>query len=224
MHFACITETWLGRSRDTRDKLSDFEGSTGIRFIHRSREKFKGGSVALAFNMGTCNFKQQTLKHINADQEVVCAVGKIGKIDRKVVVFVVYVPPSLRAAVCEALSDAIDIEIAAAKVAYKDPILIVGGNFNRLDFGTVLKEADWITHIITGTTRGDHTLDLLYSNITENVVERFTLPPLQAACGAMSDHRCVFAAAKFEMRRNYHWEVKFVRKRTKEAEEVFCAI
>ena len=76
------------------------------------------------------------------EHEVICAVGKIGKIDRKVVIFLVYVPPNTRAADAELLREALTAEVAAVKIAYKNPILFVAGDFNHRDVSGAVSLAE----------------------------------------------------------------------------------
>ena len=52
-------------------------------------------------------------------------------------------------------------------------------------------------------------------------MESLILPPLQADSGAYSNHRCVFAAAKFPEERKFDWVVRWRRTRTKVQEEAF---
>lgn len=124
--------------------LVDFKGATGIKVVHKSRvgrAKGRGGGIAIAFDSSTCNFKQRQLKHIKKDHEVVCAVGTIGKIPRRIAAFTVYVPPCIREAQLESLKEAVATEVAAVKATYK-PLLVVAGDFNRRDFGPALSEVD----------------------------------------------------------------------------------
>ena len=224
LHFACLTETWMKGGKALDEKLSDFEGLTGIRVIHKSRPgKAVGGGVALAYDSGTCNFKRRTLKNTDKKHEVVCAVGQVGKLQRKFVVFVIYVPPTTRAGELQILKDSMVAEITAAKLAYKDPVILVGGDFNRRDFDGSFGNAEELLRIETPPTRGQHTLDIFYTNIGRNVVETAVLPPLETGGGGLSDHKCVYAAARFKMDRGYEWDIKMVRKRTKEAEEPYKA-
>lgn len=91
-----------------RNNLVDFEGSSGIKILHKSRDgrkKKSGQGVALAFDMGSCNFRIRHLKQMRKDFEVLCAMGRVAKIDRVVVVFVVYIPPSTGSAELETLKE-----------------------------------------------------------------------------------------------------------------------
>ena len=224
LHFACVTETWLGGGPRVKDKLVDFEGSSGIRIVGRNRARGGrvGGGVAVAFNTSTCNLKRRSLKSARKDQEVLCMAGRVGKIKRKVVIFVIYVPPASTVAQHEALCVMLDQEISAATVDYGDPVIFVGGDFNHRDVMSHIDCSDDFNVIPTGPTRGPNILDRFYSNVGELVKEAKTLPPLQAGNGNESDHKCVFAAVEFPDEKGYKWEVKFSRKRSQIAEDGFA--
>ena len=72
------------------------------------------------------------------------------------------------------------------------------------------------------------TVDLLYrdiipnnTNIYSNIVESLVLPPLQTVPGATSEHRCVFVASKFSRQRDFKWEIRVRRTRSRQREEAF---
>ena len=141
LDIACITETWFKPGVDLSAKLDDIEGEHGIKFIHKSRDgrhRRAVGSVAIAFRIGRCNLRRRDLGNRKADQEILCVTGKVGKIQRKIAVFVIYVPPDTRAAKFWELCDTLVAEIAAIKAALGDPIIYVTGDFNHKDVGPCL--------------------------------------------------------------------------------------
>ena len=134
---------------------------------------------------------------------MVCGVGRIGKIPRRVAAFVIYVPPNIKSKQLEELREALATEVAVVRAAYHNPLIVVGGDFNRRDFGPALAEVDEIDLISTGPTRGDGTIDLIYTNSPGAVKEKLVLPPLRPNAGAASDHKCVYVAAEFGDDRKY---------------------
>ena len=222
LHFACITETWYRGGAALKDHLVDLEGAAGIGILHKSRDgrsKGRGGGVAIAFSTSSCNFKQRRLNNVQKDHEIVCAVGRIGKIARRVAIFCIYVPPSIRAVKLEELREVLATEVAAVKSTYKDPLIYVGGDFNHRDFGPALAEVEDMHLVETGPTRGVSTF---YINAPDTVVDRAVIPPLMANSGAGSDHSCVFVAAKIGDKINYQWTVRMRRTRTQAREEAFA--
>ena len=151
--------------------------------MYRSRDgrpKKTGGGVAIAFNTATCNLKTRKLKHIGREFEVMCATGRAGKIEQRIVVFVVYVPPGMKSGDLERLRKLLALEVAAAKQSYGNPIIIVNRDFNHLGVGDAIGEVEDFDLLASGPTRGVNTIDLVYTNCATNITESATLPPLQA--------------------------------------------
>lgn len=78
----------------------------------------------------------------------------------------------LRTGDLQVLKDSLITEISTAKVTYRDPVIIVGGDFNRRDFAGFFADAKQLLRIDTGPTRDHQVLDVFY------------------------DHKCVYVAAK----------------------------
>ena len=112
-------------------------------------------------------------------------------------VFVIYIPPNIRNQDMEDICDTWATEIAAVKVSYGDPVILVGGDFNHWDITEALGGPVEFDQVVTGPTRGANTLDILYTNIQSRIIEQVVLPSLRSACGVPSDHQCVYAAAAF---------------------------
>ena len=225
LNIACITETWYKGGRDLSEHLRDIEGSSGIRILHKSRDgrlKKVGGGVAVAFDLGSCNLKIRNLRHMPSRFEVMCVAGVVGKVSRKVVVFVVYIPPTMKATELEELREAIAIEVGAAKKSYKNPLVMITGDFNHRDVGAALNEVEEFTQIVMDPTRGGNTIDVIYTNQPLAHCETRVLPPLEATNGAVSDHRCVFTEASFPPVRGYHWITQMRRTRDTAREEAFA--
>ena len=64
-------------------------------------------------------------------------------------VIITYIPPLISTAQHEALCWALDVEIVEARVSYGDPIIIVGGYFNRRDVMGDIDGADGFDVVIT---------------------------------------------------------------------------
>ena len=225
LHGAGITETWFKGGKSLKERLDELEDAEGIRVIHKSRDgrnKKAGGGVAFAYCTGTANFKQLTLKSISREQEVLGVVGRVAKVKKKIVVFTVYVPPSTKVAEFESICSALTHEIAAARAAHGDPIIFVGGDFNRRDVGPALLRAADLRPISTEPTRGASTLDVVYSKVNYRLTEVQTLPPLDMAAGVNSDHRCIYVKASFPKVKGYSWVVRMRRMRTRAREEAFA--
>ena len=216
LHFAAITETWFRSGASLRDSLEDIECSTGIKILHRSRDgraRRIGGGVAFAFNSRTCNFRQRTLR-AGKGFEMLCAVGKTGKITRKFAVFTIYIPPSTKATELALIVAALEEEIASVKSSAGDPFIVVAGDFNHRSVESALEMGDDFQLIVTPPTRGPNCLDRMYTNFGASITESDVSVPLQADGGCFSDHICAYATAEFPQLKDFTWEVRWTRKKS----------
>ena len=222
LHFACVTETWFKEDRRLDGELIDIEESAGVKIFQRSRSggKGRGGGVAFLFNKSLGSFKQRRVKGVGK-HEVLCAVGKIGKIDRCFVVFTVYIPPRMLAAEFEDLCNKMEDAIAEMKKSLKDPVFILAGDFNGRDMGRGVCQTECLKPVNSGPTRGTRTLDIIYTNVEEHVEYGTTTDPIETENGTPSDHRSVFAEFVFPRVKNFEWERVTVRRRTDEADKKF---
>lgn len=131
-------------------------------------------------------------------------------------IFVVFVPPSMKATELEVLRESLSIDIGAVREAYGNPFNLVTGDFNHKDVGGAINEVGEFEKLFTAPTRGPSTIDLIYSN-TDNQV----LPPLQSTTGVPRDHRCVYTEAVFLAARGYKWVTLMSKTRDQKREESF---
>ena len=206
LNFASITE-----SRALKDWLVDLEGrspgSASCTAAGTAGPRKQGGGGHYLQH----SYLQFKNEGIETNFEVMCATGRVGKIERRVVVFAVYVPPGIKVGDLEKLRELLALEVAAAKQSYRNPIIIVNGDFNHRDVGDALCEVEKFDLLASGPTRGMNTIDLVYTNCASNIKESATLPPLQAGGGAWSDHQCVYAAAEFVPAKKFKWIVQWRR-------------
>ena len=114
------------------------------------------------------------------------------------------------------------IEVGVALKSYRNPIVMVTGDFNHSDMSGALNEVGSFAAIPTGPTRGLNTIDIIHSNVPEAHRETLVLPPLQGSDGTSSDHRCVYTEVEFPPERGYTWEVKMRRTRDAAREQAFA--
>ena len=220
--FAIITETWFKGGKKLLGELSDVEQASGIKLIckNRTARAMRGGGVAVAFNAARCNLKK---KQIKTKHEIVCVVGKIGKIERQFAIFSVYVPPRTKAAEFTELCEDLAAALILVKTSTKDPIIIVGGDFNNRDPTQAFEPVGGLDKVSSGPTRGDATLDLVFTNARAFLVggTALTFPPLESEDGLRSDHRTVWASLKFKKERDFSWVKVKVRLRSDMRERAF---
>ena len=218
LNVAGVTETWFKGGKALHDDLRDLEGRTSIRVLHRSRDgrsNKTGGGVALAFRTANSYFKTRNLKQISREFEVLGAVGKVGKVERIIVIFVVYIPLNMQAPALEKLKEEISAEIVSVKKSHKDPIIIVGGDMNKRDLGSGIREVKDFDLVRTGPTRGNSTIDLMFLNVPGAVTEAITTSPLHNIGGVPSDHCSVFVNVSLPPKRKFWWVVQWRRTRNR---------
>ena len=170
--FTMITETWFRGSRQLNAELGDIENATGIKLIckHRPAKSSKGivgGGVAIAFNTARCSLKRKMVK---TSHEIVCAVGKIAKIEKQFAIFAVYVPPSTKASEFTHLCEDLAAALNDVRVTLKEPVIVVGGDFNNRNPSPAFEAYDGFEKLHSGPTRGNATLDIIYTNAGANLL------------------------------------------------------
>ena len=220
--FAMINETWFKGGKRLVGELLDVEHAAGIKFICKNRpvKASRGGGVPLAFSTTSCNLKR---KQIKTKYEMVCAVGKIGKVDRQIAIFSVYVPPRTKSAEFTELCEDLATALIQVKTSAKNPIIIVGGDFNNRDPAPAFESIGGLDKIPSGPTRGDASLDLIFTNALVYMVgdKAETFPPLESEDGLSSDHLCVWGALRFKKEKDFKWIKVTVRLRSDLRESAF---
>ena len=185
------------------------------------RSKKRGGGVALAYRASLCSFKERKIKnHYGFD--ILCATGTLGKINRKVVVFVIYLPPYLSASRVADLNEVLGSELTTVKLAFGDLLIVIGGDMNGKNLSDALAVDDELDLIHTGPTRGNNTLDLVYTNADDHVNVSTILPPLETECNKKSDHACVNVRLTIPRTKDFVWQRKTTRKRTSAGDDRFA--
>ena len=222
-----ITETWFRGGKKLNGELADIREASGIAMTCRNRPAkarrgAAGGGVAVAFNSGRCNLKRKMLK---TRFEIVCVVGKIGKIDKQFAIYCIYVPPNTKAADFSELCEDLATSLGDVRAALKDPVVIIGGDFNNRDPSAAFEAFADIQQVVSGPTRGGAKLDLLFTNASEKILggKAGTFPPLESENGLLSDHLTVWAGMKFQKKRDFQWLKTTVRLRSEQREEAFKA-
>ena len=201
------------------------KNATWIKLICRNRPAkgsrgIVGGGVAIAINTARCNLKKKVVKTVH---EIVCVVGKIAKIERHFAVFAVYVPPSIKASGFATLCEDLTAVMGEVRVALKDPVIVVGGDFNNRDPEAAFEAFEGFKKLSSGPTRGSATLDVVYTNAARHLLGNgaSTFPPLESEGGLASDHLNVWAGLKFEKKKDFEWTRLSVRLRSEQRETAF---
>ena len=110
--------------------------------------------------------------------EVLPAIGTVAGSSRKLVVIAAYMPPnysSSRGAACLEFIESLIIDV---KRQYRDPFIVLTGDFNQWHIDQALVEFQDISKVPVGPTRGDREIDRYFTNMSRAVTASGTVPPL----------------------------------------------
>ena len=124
----------------------------------------------------------------------------------------------------EVFLDCINDLVHSFKARYKDPYLIIAGDWNKAETDIAFEDFVNIVPIPMPPTRGDEVLDIIFTNMNSTVTVTDVCPPLipnSGMPGRPSDHNIV--AVQFELPRSqkFRWLNYSYRKYTKEGDEAF---
>ena len=223
LHFMLLTETWLSKKHCPPRVLADLTVGANLNFIRKDRGR-RGGGVAICYD--PTKIRLNIFKAANHEEkgEVVTAVGNSPLTKRKIALMSIYLPPSLKVREVEEILDSIVITIDQIKTKFPDPIIILGGDFNRKSMQTVLTAVPELRAVCAGATRNGYALDEIYCNIDRCIAEKEILRPLCKENGTVSDHSIIAVSAKLpRASRNIVNKFKF-RPLTKKGTEKFKAL
>ena len=219
-----VTETSLADNGSLVSDLSELENGTNLRVIYKnqpvkpnSRRRTAGGSVAIIYNKNTASLKEQK---INGNKfEMVCARGKIGNVDRSIVVLGIYLEPKVNAASLAEIREKINDIILIEKAATKDPIFLIGGDLNKKDISPAMEDYVDMYELQHGPTRLAEKLDITYTNVADTKTSVHL--PLQTESGINSDHNCVFSVLSLPKKKRFTWTKKRIRTRNSKGDIMF---
>ena len=223
---AIVTETWLADGETLEEDRQDLLLGSGISMLYKNRPRDSRGAayggVALFFKDDICNFKEVTTAGGDG-YEVLTTVGNMRGHPRRVVVVAAYIPPNYTTIRAHGCIDYINGIIIEMKRRYKDPYIIVSGDFNQWPIQQAVEDFLDIKETAAGPTRGTRTIDRTFSNL-DNIIGAGTLNPLQTdGEGPLreSDHRICYVSAKINKKERYKWLNYSYRYKSPEACEEF---
>ena len=205
-----ITETWLADGESLQKDIADLSAGAGISLICRNRAvNSRGvahGGVAISYKTNACNMKEVDLPNPD-DFEVIVAAGSIPGYCRKLIVVACYLPPGYTVPRGNAALAYIEDVIIEIKRRYRDPFIVIGGDFNQWRVESALVEYPDIREADVGPTRKDKCLDRLFTNFGRSIEASGTVPPLRPyeGEGAPSDHRVAYVRATLPRIRSFEW-------------------
>ena len=200
-HVGVITETWIADGEGLEEDLEGLELGAGLGMICRNRpinsRGFSHGGVAVVYRSEACSFVRVNVP--NPDEfEVVVALGTLPGHNRKLVTIGCYIPPGLTVPVGKKCLDYVTDVVLQTRRKYRDPYLVVAGDFNQWDINSALLEYPDITEADVGPTRGTRCLDKIFVSFGESVKTAESLPPLETTGEdhvRRSDHRIAHLSA-----------------------------
>ena len=223
LHFAILTETWLTKKSCPPRMLDDLTTGSNVSFIRRDRGR-RGGGVAICYNHTKVRLKPFSTGNEPRGAETVCAVGSVTLTDRKIAIMSVYLPPSMNRAEVEIVLASVIDTINKVKIKFDNPILFIGGDFNKKNMRTLVDAFPELMPIQAGATRGGAALDEVYCNISRCVADKQIQHPLSKENGVVSDHHVIVASAKLPRHRKSRKETITFRPITSRGTEKFRSL
>ena len=212
---AMITETWFRGRQDLEQTLEDMQQGLGYGCIRRDREG-TGGGVAIVYRTGDVEMRK--IK-IDSEFEIVAALGRRTGQRRKIVVMVVYVPPSLDAKDSDRAMEEISNLVGTLKRKYNSPYFVIGGDFNKRPIEKELKLYPDLKLENTPPTRGNNHLDLIFTNYPQYITKAGVTDPIFNLEGTETDHLTVYVNAKMPRVPEYNTESYSYYRQTAEGDE-----
>ena len=213
--FMTVTETWLTKSREDKEKLDELKESNSINFISKHRPT-RGGGVSIIFDSRRITLSPLPLEQCSGF-EVVAAIGKLGNKGRKICIICIYIPPKMKVEQFGQLSEILRDNIEVIKEKH-DPVFVISGDMNKRKLFEELAIFPSLRLLETGATRGNAVLDQVITDLDTVVRIR---PPLTDINGMSSDHAVMLCTGSFP--NNHHFTTREfqVRKTMKDSQEKF---
>ena len=222
-----VTETWLADGESLDRDVQDLAKGAGLDMLCLNRAPNGRGvahrGVAIVANNAACKIKRIDLPNPGAF-EVLVALSSIPGYSRKLLTVACYLPPNYAVPRGRDALDHIENVVRELKRRYRDPFIVVGGDFNQWAVQDALAEFPDLREMDVGPTRHDRCIDILFTNFGRSVTDSGTVPPLEPEPGhqgTRSDHRLAFIKAELPRARTFEWVTYQYRYFNGEAMEEF---
>lgn len=226
---AVVTETWLADGPHLEDDRQDLLLGAGLEVLCKNRERkvstgVAHGGVAIIYKEENIS-KFKEIPFPNPDCfEVLVAAGSMQGHARKMLVVACYMPPNYTTDRANNCLDYLYEIIIELRRRYKNPHIILSGDFNQWNAAKAVEEFRDMREISGGNTRGTRLIDRTFTNV-EDVYEANTLAPLQTdgEDGRIreSDHRITYMSARIKRKDKYKWLSYSYRYNSKEVAAEF---
>ena len=118
-----------------------------------------------------------------------------------------YLPPGYPKKRGEDALEYINDTIVHVKRRFKDPYIVLAGDFNQWNIGEAVLDFPDIREAQVGATRGSRSIDRIFTNLTRSITESGTLAPLETNDGeCASDHRVSFCRVGVARLKTFTWQ------------------
>ena len=207
---AVVTETWMRTGEELDRNLQDLSLGSGIGALFRNRApNARGvahGRVGVFFRQSVTNFK--AFHFNNPDNfEVLPVFTTVRGSARKLVVVAAYIPPNYTVPRDRQCLEYIEAMVIQIRLKFRDPYVVVAGDFNQKDIAQALVEFPDISEVHIGPTRGERAIDRLFCNMTRGITSSGTVPPLETEAeeASRSDHLITYMTTKVHTRQAVEW-------------------
>ena len=129
---------------------------------------------------------------------------------RKLFVIAVYIPPNYLTGRANACMQHVSNIILDIKNKHRDPLLLVGGDFNQWDIAKFLEEYCDLEEVPSPPTRGDRKIDKIFTNWPDDIHDSGCITPLYTVAEGdrriYSDHKVQYALARLTRKEPVKWE------------------
>ena len=204
--------------------MTDLREGHGLEIIYKNRSRKKdgteirGGGVAMVYDKTKIDLRPFPIKKTTL--EILVATGKIPKVQRKMALICAYIPPNSTAKSYKATFKLISDTIQTLKAKLKEPLILVGGDFNRFDVRPWVESFEDVSVLDTGITCNNASLDKIATNIQE--CKTSIRQPLSCdASSQTSDHSVILLEADLQENHRFSKRVIHRRKFTEEGLQTF---
>ena len=203
-----VTETWLADGESLDADILDLARGAGLDMVCLNRQQngrgIAHGGVAIVSNNTACTLKRIDI-HNPGNFEVLVTLSTVPGYSRKLLTVGCYLPPNYPVPKGKEALEHIENVVRNLKSTYKDPFILVGGDFNQWDVAEALSDFPDIREADVGPTRKDRCIDRIFTNFGRSITESGTVPPLEPEPGhqgTRSDHRIAFVKAELPKSRS----------------------
>ena len=204
-----VSETWIrDGAEDLVERLSEGDG---LGFISRKRSQPASngvtyGGVAVLWRKSACSLKEFAFPN-PLDFEVVVATGSLRGHTRKLAIISCYIPPGYSRARGEGAIEHINDIVVHLKGRFTDPYIVIAGDYNQWQVADSLDDFPDIKEAPVGPTRGDLSIDKIFTNVSRSISDSGSLEPLEDEEGEkQSDHRVAYCRADLGRINAFKWE------------------